>query len=183
MTITQYARHASVYLAAVQYAVKSGRIKRDANGMIDSEQADADWQRNTLHTNARRGPRKKAVAPEAQERAAEAASELGSPDRLASAPDFSKARAAKEIYLARLTRLEFEKRQGNLISRAEVVVATANQFRILRDACFNIPNKIAPQIAAETDPVTVHELLEAEITRVFEAYSTRQIVDPASEAA
>jgi hypothetical protein len=182
MTITQYARHAGVYLQAVQYAVKSGRIKRDANGMIDSEQADADWQRNTLHTNARRGPRKKVVA-EAQERAAETASELGAPDRLAAAPDFSKARAAKEIYLARLTRLEFEKRQGNLISRAEVVTATANQFRILRDACFNIPNRIAAQIAAETDPVTVHELLEAELTRIFEAYSTKQIADSASEAA
>jgi hypothetical protein len=184
MTITQYARHAGVYLQAVQYAVKAGRIKRQADGMIDSDTADADWQRNTLHTNARKAPRKKTgAAPQARERAAEDAAELASPDRLAGAPDFAKARAAREIYQARMTRLEFEKRNGNLISRAQVEVATANQFRILRDACLNIPNRIAAQIAAETDPVTVHELLEAEVTRVFEAYSIGQIADEPSEAA
>lgn len=76
MTITEYARHRGVYLQAVQYAVKAGRIKRDVDGKINSDQADADWQRNTMHTNARTAPRKKTVSRVAQERAAEAASEL-----------------------------------------------------------------------------------------------------------
>ena len=179
MTITEYARHRGCQLQAVQYAVKAGRIHRDAEGRIDSDQADADWERNTMHSNARYGPKPPASSHSAKAKAAEAAADLGSGERLASGPDYSKARAAKEIYEARLKKLDFEERLGSLVPRSEVELAAFNRFRVLRDACFNIPNRIASQIAAENDAAIVFQILEDEIRLVFENFAEA----PAQEAA
>ena len=177
MTITEYTRHRGCQLQAVQYAVKAGRIQRDADGKIDSDQADADWERNTSHSHARYGPKppRKQEGPtqshSAKVKAADAAADLGSGERLATGPDYSKARAAKEIYEARLKKLDYEERLGNLVPRSEVELAAFNRFRILRDACFNIPNRIAAQIAAESDPATVFQILEDEVRLVFDNFA------------
>ena len=177
MTITEYARHRGCQLQAVQYAIKAGRIQRSDEGKIDSDQADADWERNTMHSNARYGPKppKKEGGPapshSAKAKAAEAAADLSSGERLATGPDYSKARAAKEIYEARLKKLDFEERLGNLVSRQEMELAAFNRFRVLRDACLNIPNRIASQIAAESDPAIVFQILEDEVRLVFDNFS------------
>jgi hypothetical protein len=177
MTITEYARHRGCALQAVQYAIKAGRIQRAQDGKIDSDQADADWERNTMHSNARYGPKtqQKQGGPSpshsAKVKAAEAAADLSSGERMASGPDYSKARAAKEIYEARLKKLDFEERLGNLVSRSEVELEAFNRFRVLRDACLNIPNRVSAQIAAETEPAIVFQILEDEVRRVFENFS------------
>jgi hypothetical protein len=150
--ITEYARHRGVSLAAVQHAVQRGRIHRYPDGMIDTDRADREWEQNTLHSNARfdqRGvPKKKREgSPPAatghvqagRHRVEQDAAELGSAERLASGPDFNKARAAKEIYEARIKKLDYEERLGNLVSRKSVEVEAFTVFRILRDACFNNP--------------------------------------------
>lgn len=195
MGITEYARHRGVALTAVQYAVKRGRITRRPDGLIDTDQADAEWERNTMHSNARYGPKKKQQAEEAApdaaatghvqagrhraathaaHRAEQDAAELGSTERLATGPDFSKARAAKEIYEAKIKKLDYEERLGNLVSRKSVEVEAFTAFRILRDACFNIPDRVSAQIAAETDQTTVYEILMVELRRAFEEFANRQ---------
>jgi len=189
MGITEYARHRGVNLTAVQYAVKRGRITRRDDGLIDSEQADRDWEQNTLHSNARYGPKPKRnqqgptppatehirhrAAKHAVHHAEQDAAELGSAERLATGPDFSKARAAREIYEARIKKLDYEERLGNLVSRKSVEVEAFTAFRILRDACFNIPDRVSAQIAAETDGTVVYEILMVELRRAFEEFANR----------
>lgn len=186
MTITEYARHRGCQLQAVQYAVKAGRIQRAADGKIDSGQADADWERNTLHSNARYGPKPPkeqggpAPSHSAKIKAASAAADLSSGERLATGPDYSKARAAKEIYEAKLKKLDYEERLGNLVPRSEVEIAAFNRYRVLRDACFNIPNRIASQIAAESDPAAVFQILEDEIRLVFENFADSPVQEAAA---
>lgn len=195
MGITEYARHRGVNLTAVQYAVKRGRITRRPDGLIESDQADRDWELNTNSAMARfdqRGvPKKKPAAnpppatghvqagrhraaTHAIRHAEQDAAELNSGERLATGPDFNKARAAKEIYEARIKKLDYEERLGNLVSRKSVEVEAFTAFRILRDACFNIPDRVSAQIAAETDGTVVYEILMVELRRAFEEFANRE---------
>jgi len=186
MGVTEYARHRGCELRAVQFAIQRGRITKDANGLIDSDKADRDWERNTNHAQARYGKKRRDRDPAsdvqggktraatwaAKHKAAESAAATQSdPDRLSSSMSFANARAAKEIYEARLKKIELEERLGNLLSRKAVEVAQYNRGRIIRDALMNIPNRIAAQLAAETDPAACHDLLEAEIRMVLEEFS------------
>jgi hypothetical protein len=84
--------------------------------------------------------------------------------------DFFKARAIKAIYEARLKRIAFEEELGILLPKQDVERATLDCFRVLRDAILNVPCRISGQLAAEPDPLRIHELLEAEIRLALEAF-------------
>ena len=43
LSLRAYAKHRGVSLAAVQLAIRSGRIATTSNGMFDSDRADAEW--------------------------------------------------------------------------------------------------------------------------------------------
>jgi len=47
LSLRAYAKHRGVSLAAVQKAVHSGRITPTADGLIDSDRADAEWNAKT----------------------------------------------------------------------------------------------------------------------------------------
>jgi len=47
LTIRAYGRHRNVSHVAVLKALRTGRIRQNAEGLIDSDQADCDWARNT----------------------------------------------------------------------------------------------------------------------------------------
>ena len=81
--------------------------------------------------------------------------------------DYSRARAVRENYLARLTKIEFEERSGKLVNRDEVQVAAFNKFRTFRDGMLNIPDRVAAMLAAESDATRAHEILATEIRRAL----------------
>jgi hypothetical protein len=57
--------------------------------------------------------------------------------------------------------------QGDLLPRRQIQIHAFNIHRISRDALLNIPIRIATQIAGETDPLAITEMLEAEIRLVL----------------
>ena len=63
------------------------------------------------------------------------------PPRLESGLEYSKARAVRESYLARLAKIDFEERTEKLISADEVRVASFNRFRQFRGGMLNIPDR------------------------------------------
>jgi hypothetical protein len=165
VSLRAYAKHRGVSLRAVQKAIQSGRIRPTPEGKLDPAQADADWERNT-------GPRAgRSIAvpsppprPPAQPSAAEPPrAELGGAGVL----DYARARAIHEHYKARKAKLEYEEKLGKLLSRDEVTVAAFNRFRTFRDGMLNIPDRVAAQLAAETDPAKVHEVLRTEIRKAL----------------
>lgn len=177
LSLRGYARHRGVSLRAVQKAVASGRIKTLEDGRIDPQAADEQWTRNT----APRPQRPTEAANPPLTRNTHHRSELPKPNsireesrepsRLDSAFDFARARAVRENYEARLRKLEFEERSGRLVNRDEIEVAAFNRFRMYRDAMLNIPDRLSAQLAAETDPARVHELLTEEIRRALNEVS------------
>jgi hypothetical protein len=94
-------------------------------------------------------------------------------ERVAAAPlepapmgtTFAQARTADMVFRAKLRKLEHDVRAGKLISKDEVQVAAFHQARTLRDRVLNIADRVAAMLAAEADPVRVHQILSEEIRK------------------
>jgi hypothetical protein len=152
VSIRPYAKHRGVSHTAVQKAIKQGRIRLSPDGKIDQEAADREWSRNSSPVNAPAKPTARA-APVS--------------DRPGGGPTYAQSRAVRELYLARLAKIEFEERSGKLLSRDEVTTAAFTRARTMRDNLLNIPDRIAPMLAAESDPAVVHQILSDEIRQVL----------------
>jgi len=96
---------------------------------------------------------------------------------LESGLEYSKARAVRESYLARLEKIDFEERTEKLVSRDEMQVAAFNRYRTFRDGMLNIPDRLAAVLAAESDPSRVHELLSTEIRKALTEFSDANVAN------
>lgn len=78
---------------------------------------------------------------------------------------FDEARRIKEVYLALLHRLEFEKKSGALVELDTASAVLFEEFRAQRDAWLNFPARVAPILAAElgVDADRVTEALTAHV--------------------
>ena len=130
MSLREYARHRGVALSAVQKAIASGRIATLADGRIDPVAADSAWERNaTRYTRS--------------------VTDDDEPNFGAS--QYTKARAVREHYQARLAKIEYEERTGEFVSKDEVQAAAFNKFRQFRDQMLNLPDRLAAILAAESE--------------------------------
>ena len=178
MSLRAYARHRGVSLRAVQKAIASGRISARVDGLLDAATADANWARNTAPRPipAAKPVKRPVIVPTPQGAHHHAeprplAREPVEPPRLESGLEYSKARAVKESYLARLAKIDFEERTEKLVSRDEMKVAAFNRYRTFRDGMLNIPDRLAAVLAAESDPRRTHELLATEIRKALTEFS------------
>lgn len=83
------------------------------------------------------------------------------------APDFQKARAHREYFLAQLAEAEFHKVQRSLVEREAVNNAAFAAGRMLRDLMFGLSPQLAPEVAAMTDPWEIEKHLTGAFRRVF----------------
>lgn len=156
-----YAKHRGVTPAAVLKAITEERIKasvrRKGPGyQIDPELADKEWALNTdsgsgypAHAKNRQTDDQPDPAPGEQ-------------------ITYAEARAQHERFKARLAELELEQREGKLVE-AEVVRKEAfKAARQVRDALLNLPDRVAGELAAETNQFKVHQRLTQEIRRALE---------------
>lgn len=179
MTLAEYAKHRGVDDSAISRAIQFKRITRNADGWIDSEQADKDWEANTSRGRSAAGKRngklsqalKKKRPERTAEQIAEAAAVAATPvvyDTATNIEIFTNARADRERAQASLVQLDLDERNGKLIDRAKVIAAASSSHRILRDAILSIPDRIASQLAAESDTVATHRMLEDELRAVLD---------------
>lgn len=177
MNISQYAAHRGVDRKAVRNAVQTGRISKNEDGTIDSEQADIDWANNTDPQKSANGkirhPYRVNDDDEEPPPPPSPAEQMKSNTQAL----YMKARASREMHQSELARLDYEKRKGNLIPRLEANLWIANYFAMIRNACEQIPHRLSAQLAAEQDPATVFELLEQEIRSVFHQFANGKLGD------
>lgn len=159
LSLARYAKHRGVVTAAVHKAIVEGRlsksVKRKGQGyQIDVELADQEWAANTdtgsgYPAHAKNAP--SAAQPSDDE-----------------AITYAEARAQHERFKARLAQLELEEREGKLVE-AEVVKQQAFRVaRMVRDSLLNLPDRVAGELAAETNQFKVHQRLTLEIRRALE---------------
>jgi hypothetical protein len=157
LTQAEYARHRGVSRPAVLKAVRTGRIRLDADGRIDPVEADASWQRNTDPSRQR--------ARSAQK-----------PARATSTghSDYHASRAVREAYMAKLAQLEYEAKSGKLIDAEESRRAAFEDNRRVRDLLLALPDRTAALLAGISDAAECHRLLTTEIRRACEELSDEQ---------
>ena len=122
-----------------------GILSRDAEGMLDADEADEAY---LLHLDRR-----------APARASDEAAE--------DAPTINEAQRVKEKYLALLRRLEYEQKAGRLGEVEEMERRVFALARANRDAWLNWPSRVASEVAAEVgaDPHVVVTVLEKHVRR------------------
>jgi hypothetical protein len=171
MGLREYARHRGCHLKAVQRAIASGRITREADGKIESAQADCDWEKNTNHAMARChkvGHRARIT----DMKATDAESALIELEGAAGDLNLGNGRIVKEIYKAKLLELEYDARVRSLVAKCDVEIAAFTRFHVLRDAIMDVPKRLAAQLAVENNVNAVHELLEQEFRMVLEQFAS-----------
>ena len=174
VSIRKYAAHRGVSHVSVLKAIRAGRIERGADGSIDVQAADVAWEKNTNPGQQARQQRHVATSPVPVNSRPEAPASVEPIAELRSAAgglDYSKARAVRENYMARMAKLEFEERSNKLMSRDEVQVAAFKKFRDFRDSMLNIPDRLASVLAAEADASRVHALLSEEIRKMLTEFA------------
>jgi hypothetical protein len=142
--------------AAVQKAIRQGRIKLTSEGKVEVEQADRDWTRNT-------GP----AAPTPRSPV-----EPGISTRPSGGPSFAQSRAVRELYMARLAKLEYERQAGKLLRADTVENALAIIMQDTRDHLLALPDRLAEVVAVETNPAEVRKILSREIREMLLDLST-----------
>ena len=164
-----YARHRGVTHRAVQKAIAAGRIPVTPGGKVDPEAADRAWASNTDESKPRNSvsgtPRMAATAPPA------APAPSGSNG---AASGYQAARALHETYRARTARLEYERLSGMLVQVEDVRVEAFTAARRVREAILSVPDRLAPVLAAMTDPAEIHRTLVAELRQALEELAREQ---------
>ena len=173
LSIRGYARHRGVSHTAVRKALGAGRITPSPDGAIDPVAADEQWATATNLTKPRNSvtgvpkmrrapgaPPKPLGVPGVEDGVASQPDEGGAP-RLVSS--YAASRAAREAYLARLAKLDFEERSGKLVDADQVRAQIYGLGRRLRDAFLGMPDRLAPLLVGQADQAIVHRLLTEEV--------------------
>ncbi|QZA80194.1 hypothetical protein [Deefgea piscis] len=82
--------------------------------------------------------------------------------------DFQVARAKRETHMAKIAEMDEQQRMGNLVDVNMVRQAMTDNGAAMRAALERMPDRIAPVLAAETDPTVVYQLLDEEIGRILD---------------
>jgi len=172
LSIRAYARHRGVTDTAVHKAIRSGRINALADGTIDPDQADAQWERNTsLPKTGTQRPTVKVKVPELDgdgggERngagAAINSSSGGGGAGGAGGTSLLQARTVNEVVKAQTNKVRLARLKGELIDRPQAIAHVFKLARSERDAWLNWPARVSAQMAAklELDAHTMHVTLE-----------------------
>lgn len=154
-------------------------------GVVDPRRGRIDPARAELELAAAADPAREYVADRwAAQRAPVPGAEFASPAGQGSLPleprsgspgseaaTFAESKARHQHFQASLAELEYRRRIGELVEAEDVRSNAFRTARLVRDALFGIPDRLAPVLAGERDQVRVHELLLKEITAVCDNLS------------
>ena len=165
LTESSLARLLDVSRQAVHDLVKRGIISKDAAGLIDVAQAQAALA-NSVHPSSKTAAALQSTAPPpGTSPAATTPPENGQNVEVTS---YHVAKTLREAAEAQMARLKLAEMQGDVIRIAAVQTQFATVFVTVREALVQIPARMAPVLAAETDPVAVHNVLHAEIHQALQ---------------
>lgn len=152
---------------ATRYA-QQGKLVLDEGGLVNVLESEA------LLVASRDPSKDRVRARHERERAARELRADGAPDALRvdpSDPTFraiQKSRAQSEAAKASILQMELAERQGKLVDADKVQRAVFAGIRGIRNRTQQIATRLAPLLAAESDPVKIEGMIEVEVRRIFE---------------
>ena len=179
ISIRAYARHRGVTDTAVHKAIRSGRVTPEADGTIDANQADAQWERNTSapKTGTQRpvvkvkvpeldGPERSSTGGTGASGATGGMGATGSANVGGSGgTSLLQARTVNEVVKAQTNKVRLARLKGELVDRPQAIAHVFKLARSERDAWLNWPARVSAQMAAklEVDTHTMHVSLESAV--------------------
>lgn len=85
---------------------------------------------------------------------------------------YQAARAIEKQYQARLAKVEYERRIGELLPKSDVEYAISNAVTIFRSAMESLEVRLAPQVAIENDPSKCRAIIHDAIYEHLENLSS-----------
>lgn len=162
ITKSEYARRRGCDKSAVTRAVQNGWIT-EIDGKIDPVVADVQWAANARS----RTDSRPATALGAQLAGVGSASAPAPGKPPQGEDNYFAARARRETAEAELSELKLQETLGQLVRADTVRAETARLAAALRESLLQLPARLTPILAAETDPAKLHDLLERELHQVL----------------
>lgn len=171
MSQADFARLVGVSAPCVHKWITTGKIELGPDGMIDPQEAAA--QLSERSNPARLRARLDLIA------GGGAAAAPGDTDDDGAAEDrhtFLQSRAKREYFAAQSAEIDFRLKEGAVVLRADVDRDAFEAARGAQQLLLGIPDRLAPLLAAESDPHRVHLLLVTELHRVIDAIIERAAI-------
>lgn len=169
----ELARRLGVSRQAVSDLVRRGILTPDANGRIDEAAARAAILASVHPTSktvqAAQASAPAPIAPVAAAPAPAPAVVPAAPQPEAAATNYHVAKTMREAAEAHIARLKLAEMRGELIRTDAVRAVMSNIFATTREAVLQMPARLAPLLAAESDPAAVQNLLHAELHAALES--------------
>ncbi|MGY6278007.1 hypothetical protein [Methylomonas sp. MgM2] len=156
MNKSEYGRHRGVTHAAVNRAVKSGRISL-IDGKIDPNVADIQWAANT----------KMKLSP-ANAKALPVAEQINAvPQQQHTGEDYLHWKTRRERAESIRAEQAQELEAGNLVYKDDTQRAAKNAARMMRDQLLSVPARLAGELAAISDTVVIEQKIRSELRSVL----------------
>lgn len=176
MRPAELARRLGVSRQAVSDLVRRGILTPDANGRIDEAAARAAIL-SSVHPTSKTVQAAQASAPAPIDPVAAApapapapaVAPAAAPQPEAAATNYHVAKTMREAAEAHIARLKLAEMRGELIRTDAVRAVMSNIFATTREAVLQMPARLAPLLAAESDPAAVQNLLHAELHAALES--------------
>ena len=153
ITMSELAKLKNVSRMAVSKKVKQGKLEgavvnHNGKRMIHKEEAFRLWDLQALpsrDTTVRKRLKEEIDSKTVDE-----------------IPNYAESKAKREHFLAELARLDVEQKKKDLIPVTEIKKSSFEIGRAIRENLINLADRLANQIAGETDSQIIHKLLTEE---------------------
>lgn len=147
--------------AATKSRIAAAVVEKDGKRWLDRDRALELWNRNTKATyNAKVSqPDPVETPPPTTPRELRRQIEALPDDAI---PELNESRARREHYQAELAKLQVAQQRRELVPADEVKKEAFQIGRSIREALANLADRLSHQLAGETDPAVIHQLLTDE---------------------
>jgi hypothetical protein len=147
--------------AATKSRIAAAVVEKDGKRWLDRDLALELWNRNTKATHNAKVSVADPVEVElpANPRELREAIEALPDDAI---PELNESRARREHYQAELAKLQVAQQRKELVPADEVKKQAFQIGRSVREALSNLADRLSHQLAGETDPAVIHQLLSDE---------------------
>jgi AcrR family transcriptional regulator len=164
VTFAEFAAIRGCSKGAVTHATKSriaaAVVEKDGRRWLDRDLALELWNKNTVANAQSKVSRADPIEPLPADAAELKRRVEGLPDD--AIPDLNESRARREHYQAELAKLQVTQQRGELVPADEVKKEAFQLGRSVREALSNLADRLSHQLAGETDPARIHQVLTQE---------------------
>jgi hypothetical protein len=144
--------------AATKSRIAEAVVEKDGKRWLDRDLAMELWDRNTKATH---NAKVRVADPIEVQSPRELRQRIDAlPDD--AIPELNESRARREHYQAELAKLQVALQRKELVPADEVKKEAFQIGRSIREALSNLADRLSHQLAGETDPAVIHQLLSDE---------------------